>query len=54
MSESTWQQKIASIQDSYYLSTVYREVLASTRQSLAIYGSGLRNRIRICCVGWLY
>lgn len=40
VSEGTWQQKVASIQNSYYLSTVYREVLASRRESLVIYGWG--------------
>ncbi|QVX40773.1 DUF4917 family protein (plasmid) [Ralstonia solanacearum] len=40
VSEGTWQQKVASIQNSYYLSTVYREVLASPQESLVIYGWG--------------
>lgn len=38
VSEGTWQQKIASIQNSYYLSTVYREVLKSQRDTLVVYG----------------
>ncbi|WP_078041135.1 DUF4917 family protein [Burkholderia cenocepacia] len=41
VSEGTWQQKITSIQSSYYLSTIYREVLPSPRESLVIYGWGL-------------
>lgn len=41
VSEGTWQQKVSSIQNSYYLSTVYREVLPSQRQTLAIYGWGM-------------
>ncbi|WP_438821050.1 DUF4917 family protein [Enterobacter roggenkampii] len=41
VSEGTWAQKVSSIQNSYYLSTVYREVLGSERQSLVIYGWGL-------------
>lgn len=40
VSEGTAEQKVASIQSSYYLSTVYREVLAAPRESLAIYGWG--------------
>ncbi|MFZ1181256.1 MAG: DUF4917 family protein [Herbaspirillum sp.] len=38
VSEGTKEQKVASIQSSYYLSTVYREVLPSQRESLVIYG----------------
>lgn len=41
VSEGTMQQKIASIQNSYYLSTVYREVLTSQRVTLTLYGWGL-------------
>lgn len=41
VSEGTMQQKMSSIQNSYYLSTVYREVLASTRVTLTLYGWGL-------------
>jgi hypothetical protein len=40
VSEGTSRQKIASIQNSYYLSTVYREVLASQRDALVVYGWG--------------
>lgn len=40
VSEGTWKQKITSIQNSYYLSTVYREVLTAHTPSLAIYGWG--------------
>lgn len=40
VSEGTAEQKMASIQSSYYLSTVYREVLPSARESLVIYGWG--------------
>ncbi|QTO23247.1 DUF4917 family protein [Burkholderia seminalis] len=40
VSEGTCEQKVASIQSSYYLSTVYREVLPSARESLVIYGWG--------------
>ncbi|WP_426701630.1 DUF4917 family protein [Rhodanobacter sp. Col0626] len=35
------QQKVSSIQNSYYLSTVYREVLTSPRHALVLYGWGL-------------
>jgi hypothetical protein len=38
VSEGTIQQKIASIQNSYYLSIVYREVLKSKRETLVVYG----------------
>ncbi|MFX3230164.1 DUF4917 family protein, partial [Klebsiella pneumoniae] len=41
VSEGTMQQKVSSIQNSYYLSTVYREVLTSQRPSLTILGWGL-------------
>ncbi|MBN9142458.1 MULTISPECIES: DUF4917 family protein [unclassified Novosphingobium] len=41
VSEGTAQQKIASIQNSYYLSTVYREVLTSQRFTLTLYGWGI-------------
>lgn len=40
VSEGTWQQKVTSIRNSYYLSTVYREVLASQRDTLVVYGWG--------------
>lgn len=40
VSEGTWQQKVASIQNSYYLSTVYREVLTEPKDNLVIYGWG--------------
>lgn len=40
VSEGTWSQKVASIQNSYYLSTVYREVLKSQRDTLVVYGWG--------------
>ncbi|WP_161935562.1 replication protein RepA [Burkholderia pseudomallei] len=38
--KATAEQKVASIRSSYYLSTVYREVLPSERESLVIYGWG--------------
>jgi len=41
VSEGTMQQKVSSIQNSYYLSTVYREVLTSQRITLTLYGWGL-------------
>jgi hypothetical protein len=41
VSEGTMQQKVSSIQNSYYLSTVYREVLTSRRRTLTLYGWGL-------------
>lgn len=44
VSEGTWQQKVASIQNSYYLSTVYREVLKSQRDTLVIYGWGFADQ----------
>lgn len=40
VSEGTSEQKIASIQNSFYLSTVYREVLPDRRNNLTIYGWG--------------
>ncbi len=40
VSEGVSQQKINSIQNSYYLSTVYREVLTTLEQDLTIYGWG--------------
>lgn len=40
VSEGTGDQKVASIQSSYYLSTVYREVLPAERESLVVYGWG--------------
>lgn len=41
VSEGTSEQKIKSIQSSYYLNTVYREVLTDIKDSLVIYGWGL-------------
>ncbi|MCY1266158.1 hypothetical protein D9M68_292740 [compost metagenome] len=41
VSEGTATQKLAAIQNSYYLSTVYREVIPSLRGSLTIFGWGL-------------
>lgn len=41
VSEGTWEQKVTSIRNSYYLSTVYREVLVCDRDTLVIYGWGL-------------
>ena len=41
VSEGTMQQKVSSIQNSYYLSTVYREVLTSRRSTLTLLGWGL-------------
>lgn len=41
VSEGTMQQKVSSIRNSYYLSTVYREVLTSPRYSLTIFGWGM-------------
>jgi hypothetical protein len=41
VSEGTMKQKVASIQNSYYLSTVYREVLTAPRQTLTLFGWGL-------------
>ncbi|ELL7787628.1 DUF4917 family protein [Cronobacter sakazakii] len=41
VSEGTMQQKVSSIQNSYYLSTVYREVLTSQRSTLTLLGWGL-------------
>lgn len=38
VSEGTRQQKVSSIQNSYYLSTVYREVLTSQRFALTLFG----------------
>lgn len=38
VSEGTSKQKIESIKNSYYLSTVYREVLTSLEKDLTIYG----------------
>lgn len=40
VSEGTSQQKIKSIQGSYYLNTVYREVLANLPSELVVYGWG--------------
>lgn len=41
VSEGTKAQKIASIRSSYYLSTVYREVLTSERHALTLFGWGI-------------
>lgn len=41
VSEGTSEQKIKSIQSSYYLNTVFREVLTDIEDSLVIYGWGL-------------
>lgn len=41
VSEGTKSQKVSSIQSSYYLSTVYREVLTSRRQALTLFGWGI-------------
>ncbi|SAK59938.1 hypothetical protein AWB79_02666 [Caballeronia hypogeia] len=41
VSEGTMQQKVTSIQNSYYLATVYREVLTSQRFALTLFGWGL-------------
>lgn len=41
VSEGTMPQKVSSIRSSYYLSTVYREVLTSPRQTLTLFGWGL-------------
>ncbi|PNG81988.1 DUF4917 family protein [Pseudomonas putida] len=41
VSEGTKPQKVTAIQSSYYLSTIYREALTSTRQVLTIFGWGL-------------
>jgi hypothetical protein len=46
VSEGTIQQKVSSIQNSYYLSTVYREVLTSQRFTLTLYGWGLGEQDR--------
>ncbi|PRY70640.1 DUF4917 family protein [Halomonas ventosae] len=41
VSEGTKQQKQKSIQSSYYLNTVYREVLTSVQDSLVVFGWGV-------------
>lgn len=41
VSEGTKEQKIKSIQSSYYLNTVFREVLANLSDNLVIYGWGI-------------
>lgn len=41
VSEGTMRQKVSSIHNSYYLSTVYREVLTSPRTTLTLFGWGL-------------
>jgi hypothetical protein len=41
VSEGVKAQKVASIQSSYYLSTLYREVLTSERQTLTLFGWGI-------------
>ena len=40
VSEGTHSQKVSSIHSSYYLSTVYREVLSSLGNDIVIYGWG--------------
>lgn len=51
VSEGTMLQKVSSIQNSYYLSTVYREVLTSQRFTLTLFGWGLGSTIGIYCDG---
>lgn len=41
ISEGTSEQKVKSIRSSYYLSTVYKEVLSSNRETLTIFGWGM-------------
>lgn len=41
VSEGTKQQKVSAIRNSYYLSTVYREVLNSPQTTLVLFGWGL-------------
>lgn len=41
VSEGTSEQKVKSIQNSFYLNTVFREVLPVPMDSLVIYGWGL-------------
>ncbi|ACT06330.1 conserved hypothetical protein [Dickeya chrysanthemi Ech1591] len=41
VSEGTYEQKVSSIQSSYYLSTVYREILTEPRENLVILGWGM-------------
>lgn len=41
VSEGTMQQKVSSIQNSYYLATVYREVLTAQRFALTLFGWGI-------------
>jgi hypothetical protein len=41
VSEGTMKQKISSIKNSYYLSTIYREVLSARNSTLTLYGWGL-------------
>ncbi|PQQ42544.1 DUF4917 domain-containing protein [Photorhabdus luminescens] len=41
VSEGTYKQKVNSIQNSFYLSKVYREVLAELRENLVILGWGM-------------
>jgi len=41
VSEGTMQQKVTSIHNSHYLSTVYQEVLASRKTALTIFGWGI-------------
>ncbi|MBV6690055.1 DUF4917 family protein [Xanthomonas euvesicatoria pv. physalidis] len=41
VSEGISEKKVTAIKNSYYLSTVYREVLACQRETLVIYGWGL-------------
>lgn len=41
VSEGTKAQKVTSIQSSYYLATVYREVLTSQQRTLTLFGWGI-------------
>ncbi|WP_149569922.1 DUF4917 family protein, partial [Serratia bockelmannii] len=41
VSEGTYEQKVNSINSSFYLSTIYREVLAEQRENLVILGWGM-------------
>lgn len=41
VSEGTWEQKLSAIQNSYYLSTVYREVIPTLAGNLTIFGWGM-------------
>ncbi len=46
VSEGSKSQKVASIRNSYYLSTVYREVLKAEKQSLTLFGWGIGDHDR--------